>query len=60
MEEVTIDINIGDSRRTNRVGDFINAVDELFLWFHDNTENTDTELAEAIKMYSEQAMRLTT
>ena len=53
MDEVNVKINIGDTRRDYRIGDYINAIDELTCHFSNgDCEYAEHKYADALEMYA--------
>ena len=52
-EHTTAKINTGDPVRDYRVGDYINAIDDLSNWFLTNTGCDHESLAAAMKLYAD-------
>ena len=52
--DVKISINIGDNSKDYRIGDYLNAIDELTCYFQAKTNHFNPELAAALKLYADE------
>ena len=53
-KKVSISIEIGEEARDYRIGDYLNAIDEITCYFHEKTEHDGKEFAAALRLYADQ------
>ena len=53
MDPVVLSVPVGDTAQTFSIGDLLNAVDSVVCYFQSMREQTDVEIAAALRLYAD-------
>ena len=53
VDPVVLSVPVGDAAQTFSIGDLLNAVDSVVCYFQSMREQTDTEIAGALRLYAD-------